>query len=151
MHAVGADDERVLWAGLRDGSNAAASGLLFARYAPWARSVARDVYRRLRNPLLDWADYVQNASVGLLEAMGRFDAARGLDFIAYARPRVRGAVFNGVRAFIDGPESGREERARTRLGSIATGEGSGNLLQQMVDTVAGLGLGFLLDADAYSG
>src|SRR6187401_2394243 len=105
-----APDEHALWLAYRRDGDAAARVQIYGRYQPWARSVARDVFRRLRNPLLEWGDYVQNASVGLLEAMGRFDVGRGIDFIAYARPRVRGAVFNGVRVFIDRHGGGREER-----------------------------------------
>ena len=148
MEALAVDDERELWSSLRAGRNDAAAALLFARYAPWARSVARDVYRRLRNPLLEWGDYAQNASVGLLEAMGRFDAGRGIDFIAYAKPRVRGAVFNGVRAFMDRQGDAREDRVRQRVLSIEPSE-SGGLLEQLIGTVTGLAIGHLLDADAH--
>lgn len=148
MQPASADEEPALWASLRERGDPASSALLFARYAPWARSVARDVYQRLRNPLLDWGDYAQNASVGLLEAMSRFDASRGIDFIAYARPRVRGAVFNGVRVFLEQPGHEREERTRSRLLSLEEDAGT-DLLQQLVDTVTGLGVGFLLEADAH--
>ena len=145
MEALAADDERRLWD--RRGSDAAANALLFARYVPWSRAVARDVYRRLRNPLLEWGDYAQNASVGLLEAMGRYDPARGIDFIAYAKPRVRGAVFNGVRCFLDKAGDGREDRMRSRLASIEE-QPQGDAFEQLVGTVTGLGVAYLLDADA---
>ncbi|NJL18613.1 MAG: hypothetical protein HC938_17105, partial [Nitrospira sp.] len=45
----------------------------------------------------DKADYVQNASIGLLEAISRFEPERGIPFAAFALPRVRGAVLNGLR------------------------------------------------------
>lgn len=67
-------------------------------YAVWVRSVARSVFMRVRGRGDDWPDYVQNATLGMLEAMKGFDVTRGLPFEAYARARVRGAVFNGLRA-----------------------------------------------------
>jgi RNA polymerase sigma factor for flagellar operon FliA len=141
-------DERSLWARYRRDGDALARNALFDRYVPWSRSVARDVYRRVRLPQLDWADYAQNASIGLIEAMGRFDAARGIDFMAYAKPRVRGAVFNGLRTFLeDGNPRGHSDRHRARAESLQ-GEEGGDLLEQLVGTVTGLALGFLLESHA---
>jgi len=100
-------DERALWTSIRSDSKCDAHQQLFFQYVPWARTVARDVYRRLRIPQMEWGDYAHNATVGLLEAMSRFDATRGVDFMAYARPRVRGAVFNGLRSYLS--ESARRE------------------------------------------
>jgi RNA polymerase sigma factor for flagellar operon FliA len=143
-----AHDERTLWSRYRREGDAQARNALFDRYVPWSRSVARDVYRRVRLPQLDWADYAQNASVGLIEAMGRFDAARGIDFMAYAKPRVRGAVFNGLRTFLeDGNPHGHSSRQRARVESLQ-GEEGGDLVDQLVGTVTGLALGFLIDSHA---
>ena len=69
---VPAEEELELWARHRTANCRAAHETLFFRYAPWARSVARAVYRRLRVPQVEWADYAHNATIGLLEAMGRF-------------------------------------------------------------------------------
>src|SRR5687768_15496405 len=130
-----AHDERSLWTRYRRDGDATARGALFERYVPWSRAVARDVYRRVRLPQLDWADYAQNASIGLIEAMARFDAARGIDFMAYAKPRVRGAVFNGLRTFLeDGSAQGHSDRQRARVESLQ-GEEGGDLLEQLVGTV----------------
>jgi RNA polymerase sigma factor for flagellar operon FliA len=143
-----AHDEQSLWTRYRRDGDAVARSTLFDRYVPWSRSVARDVYRRVRLTQLDWADYAQNASLGLIEAMGRFDVARGIDFMAYAKPRVRGAVFNGLRTFLeDGHPQGYSSRYRARAESLQGEEGD-DLLEQLVGTVTGLGLGFLLESHA---
>jgi len=140
-------DEHELWAKYRSDSDRAAHEHLFFRYVPWARTVARDVYRRVRIPQMDWGDYAHNATIGLLEAMNRFDAGRGVDFIAYAKPRVRGAVFNGLRSYL--AESNRREysgdRYRERLESFDAPE-LDDPLSQMISIVSGLGVGFLLDS-----
>lgn len=142
-------NEPALWAAFRSLGDVSAREQLFFKYAPWARSVARDVYRRVPIPQMDWSDYVHNATVGLLEAMSRFDVARGIDFIAYAKPRVRGAVFNGLRSYLS--ESSRresyEDRFRERLESFDSGEFE-DPLSQMIASVTGLGLGFLLESGA---
>jgi len=141
-------DEQALWASYRSGSDRVAHQQLFFHYVPWARTVARDVYRRVRIPQMDWGDYAQNATIGLLEAMNRFEVARGIDFIAYAKPRVRGAVFNGLRSYLS--ESSRRDssnRWHDRIESFDSPEFD-DPLNQMIATVTGLGLGFLLDSDA---
>jgi RNA polymerase sigma factor for flagellar operon FliA len=144
-------DEGSLWSRYRQQGDRQAHQVLFDHYVPWSRAVARDVYRRVRLPQVDWADYAQNATVGLLEAMGRFDPERGIDFMAYAKPRVRGAVFNGLRCFLSdmarrGPEA---DRHRDRFSSFDDSE-SEDILGQFVASVTGLALGFLIDNDAAS-
>ena len=78
--------------------------------------------------------------------MTRFDVSRGIDFMAYAKPRMRGAVFNGLRSYL--AEYARREnpgRMRDRLDSFDFNPGE-DPLEQIVSTVAGLGVGFLLDS-----
>ena len=141
-------EERRLWEAYRADGNADAQQWLFFRYVPWARAVARDVYRRARVPQMDWADYAQNATIGLLEAMGRFDPDRGIDFVAYAKQRVRRAVFNGLRLFLaDGKVPDSQHRWRDRASSFDA-PGRDNPLEEVVESVIGLGLGFLLDSNA---
>lgn len=145
---MSATDEPGLWQAYRATGDREAQHALFLQYIPWARAVARDVYRRVRIVQMDWADYAQNATVGLLEAMGRFDPLRGIDFPAYAKPRVRGAVFNGLRCFLAENYQTRvsaSQQAAERLTSIDSDDHDDPLLQ-MVATVTGLGLGFLLDS-----
>jgi RNA polymerase sigma factor for flagellar operon FliA len=145
-----APEEQQLWEAYRSGGDIDAQQRLFFHYIPWARTVARDVYRRIRVPQMDWSDYAQNATVGLLEAMGRYDRSRGIAFIAYAKPRVRGAVFNGLRSFLADSKAGAyndSNRWRDRISSFDEPEPE-DPLSQMISSVTGLGLGFLLDADA---
>lgn len=147
MNAV--TEEQQLWTSHREGKDRGAHQQLFFRYAPWARAVARDVYRRMRIPQMDWNDYAQNATIGLLEAMGRYDENRGIEFMAYAKPRVRGAVFNGLRSYLSeaNRSGGRVERINDRLDSFEASS-SDDPLSQLISTVSGMGLGLLLDSSA---
>jgi len=140
-------EEQQLWTRYRSGNDAESHQRLFFHYVPWARAVARDVYRRVRIPQMEWADYAQNATVGLLQAMTRFDAGRGIDFAAYAKPRVRGAVFNGLRSFL-AESRARNDNNRWHERAASFDDSSEDPLDQMISSVTGLGLGFLLDANA---
>lgn len=141
------EDEAELWRRLREANDRTAHQLLFSGYSAWARSVARDVFRRVKISQLDWADYSQNAAIGLLEAMERYDHTRRIDFIAYAKPRVRGAVFNGLREFLAenrqvAPWESRWEERRHSL----QGQDSADELERFVLLVSGLAVGHLLDS-----
>jgi RNA polymerase sigma factor for flagellar operon FliA len=140
-------EEILWWQSWREDSDQEARQRLFLRYVPWARTVARDVYRRVRVPQMEWGDYAQNATVGLLQAMARFDADRGIAFIAFAKSRVRGAVFNGLRSFLADSVSHEGARWRERVESFDAAEVD-DPLDQMIASVTGLGLGFLLESDA---
>ncbi len=138
--------EQELWRRHAQEGDTEARDFLFLRYSPWARSVAAAVARRTGLRMMDWADHAQNAQVGLLEAMSRYDASLGVDFMAYAKPRVRGAVFNGMRCFLRADAADSRKRISVdRLESLH--EYADDPLTAFVDTVVGLGLGLLLDGD----
>lgn len=145
-----APEEYELWIRYRQFGDNQARDFLFLKYTSWARAVAASVYRRLRVSQVEWADYVQNAQIGLLEAMSRFDVARGYDFMAYAKPRVRGAVFNGLRSALkeDEHRRGHEDDRKERLQSLNEQPSSDPLLD-FIGSVIGLGLGHLLETEQF--
>lgn len=49
------------------------------------------------SPVLDKQDLLSFGIMGLLEAIDRFDASRGVRFQAYAAIRIRGAILDGIR------------------------------------------------------
>lgn len=86
------------------------------RYLPQVKYIARRIHDRLP-PQVPLADLVQAGVVGLLGAIERFDAGRGVDFAAYARPRIRGAIVDSLR---DIDWSPRELRRKARLVEATT-------------------------------
>ena len=66
-------------------------------------------------------------------------------FMAYAKPRIRGAVFNGVRSSAVGrdPET-IASIGLERIGSLSEEESSDPLLG-FIDSIVGLGIGYLLE------
>ncbi len=84
---------------------------LVLRYAPLVRSAAR--YYRLRvSPHVEYADLVGYGFLGLLDAIDRFDPERGVDFEAYARIRINGAISDGIRSEARLPRSLQEKVRR---------------------------------------
>lgn len=137
--------ESELWERYRRAHDAGARDRLFLHYVPWATAIARHVHRRVRAYPVDGDDFIQNARIGLLEAMSRFDPTRGIAFRFYAKPRVRGAVFNGLRVIMGGrPPQRDDNRFAARLDDLQDA-GEGSAFDQVVDTIVGLGIGYLLD------
>ena len=122
-------------------------------YLPFARRQAKAVYRRTGHVLMDWDDYVQSATEGLIESVDRFDLATGVAFEAFAGIRVRGAVFNALRALCDrGGDRGKAAwalRWRERTQLLSESESGG--LDAFINVVIGLGVGFLLEHEAGQG
>jgi RNA polymerase sigma factor FliA len=149
MDALG-PSEPELWSRYRGGGDPEARDRLFLHYAPWAAAIARHVHARIRAYQVDREDFVQNATIGLLEAMSRYDPARGVAFRSYAQPRVRGAVFNGLRAILgDRPAANQEARLAERLQDLQeTSEDTA--FDSVIGAIVNLGVGYLLDEIASS-
>jgi len=142
------DDRAALWQRWQEKRDPKDRDALALRYAPWARRIARDVFMRCRARSSEWPDYVQNASVGLLEALDGFDEQRGVPFEGYARLRVRGAVFNGLRDLMTHSASpARLGLDRERVDSLLDDD-SGDPVEALIAVVSGLATGYLLGSSA---
>lgn len=137
--------EHELWARWRIHGDEQARNTLVLQYSAWARKLARDIFMRVRGHGADWPDYVQNASVGMLEAMSSFDPHRGVPFEAYARQRVRGAVFNGLRALLAASSMKAGGDAFERGASLLE-DSEADPVERLVSIVSGLGIGYMLSS-----
>ena len=97
---LSAHAEAALWQALRAG-DAAARPPLLALHLPYARVVAATYYRRRYHDEVEFEDYHQYARLGLLEAMERYDPARGVQFRSYAARRMHGAILDGLGRFTE--------------------------------------------------
>ena len=114
MDAVAADAgaEALLWRQFRESGDAAARERLLELHLGYARVVASVYYARRFHDEIEYADYLQYASLGLLEALQRFDPGRGVQFRTFAARRMHGAILNGLERFT---EKQQQIAARQRL------------------------------------
>lgn len=90
--------------------NAASRDHLIVHYSPLVKFVAGRVGAGLPNSV-DPGDLVSSGVFGLIDAIDRFDPARGVKFETFAAPRIRGAIYDGLRQLDWVPRSVRS-RAR---------------------------------------
>lgn len=89
------DNERLC--ALAQAGNSAAREQLLARNMGFIRKLALEVYGKAGESGLDADDLVQEGCIGLLGAIDRFDAGRGMKFLTYAAPAIRNAMTDCVR------------------------------------------------------
>jgi len=69
------------------------------RYQDKVFLVARRIHERLsRHASVEIDDLVSWGAIGLLEAFERFDASKGVKFSTYAEHRIRGTIYDQLRA-----------------------------------------------------
>jgi RNA polymerase sigma factor for flagellar operon FliA len=90
-------DVSALWQRYKEGRERAARDALVEHYLPLVRHVAGRLSLGLPSQV-EVDDLESFGLFGLLEAMERFDPARGIKFETYASTRVRGAIIDGLRA-----------------------------------------------------
>jgi RNA polymerase sigma factor for flagellar operon FliA len=156
MQPVAADagEEALLWQQLRAGGDAQARSKLLDLHMGYARVVAASYYARRFHNEVEFGDYLQYASVGLLEAVDRFDPDRGVQFRTFAARRMHGAILNGLERFTEKQQqiAARQRLRAERLQDLkaVAGErsGTGELpprdAQQLLAFVAEAGIGMAL-------
>lgn len=90
------DNERLC--ALAQAGDAAARELLLENNLGFIRKTALEVHGKAGESGLDVDDLVQEGCIGLLSAIDRFDAVRGMKFLTYAAPAIRNAMTDCVRA-----------------------------------------------------
>jgi RNA polymerase sigma factor for flagellar operon FliA len=108
-----------LWADYKTSHNRETRDRLILHYSPLVKFVAGRVLSRLPSTL-EGNDLVSYGILGLIDAIEKFDLARGLKFETYAVPRIRGAILDELRSIDWVPRSVRSkaraaEQAYTKL------------------------------------
>ncbi|HXG45119.1 MAG TPA: FliA/WhiG family RNA polymerase sigma factor [Gemmatimonadales bacterium] len=98
-----------LWARLRDRRDGTARDALVRQHLPLVRRLAYDLSRRLPSSV-EVDELVSAGSLGLLQAIDRFEPSRGLAFSTFATPRIRGAMLDALRASSHAPRAVRVRR-----------------------------------------
>jgi RNA polymerase sigma factor for flagellar operon FliA len=108
-----------LWIDYAAHRGAATREKIILQYAPLVKYVVGRLAITLPT-ILDSDDILSYGTIGLMDAIERFDPTRGIKFETYAIARIRGAIIDGLRALDQIPRTtrqrGREiERAYTQL------------------------------------
>jgi RNA polymerase sigma factor for flagellar operon FliA len=138
---VGADPagigEADLWARCRHGDSRAREQLLDL-HLPYARVVATTHHARDATDEIDFGDYLQLATVGLIECVDRYDPSFEVEFRTFAARRVGGSIIDGIERM---SEIRQQAAAHKRYEKIREdGEGG----EPLVAYILGAGLGFAL-------
>jgi RNA polymerase sigma factor for flagellar operon FliA len=143
-----------LWTEYRRNRDAETRNRLIEHHLPLCRRIAAGLYAQRGVVEAEFADYLQLATLGMIEALDRFDLERGVPFEAFARLRIRGAVLNSLasmsekyqqaglrkrlrREELESLKETREEEAHPRRSSDA--------FSRMAGLAVGLALGQLLE------
>ena len=137
------------WCALKE--QASARERVIASHLPFARMLAAKLYARRTYPELEFHDYFQHASIGLIEAVDHFDVTRGVKFELYAAPRIQGAILNGIATLSEKQEqvSARKRVMSQRVASLHDGGpvagDAGALFAHLAALAVGLALGLVLE------
>jgi RNA polymerase sigma factor for flagellar operon FliA len=148
--------EATLWRRYKQGADTVARDALVACHLPFARVVAAMAYARRYNDEVEFGDYLQFASVGLLEALERFEPSRGVQFRTFASRRMQGAILSGLEGLTEKLQqiAARQRMRAERLqhvkemalaGRTAPASASPELADFVVDVGIGLALCWILE------
>jgi RNA polymerase sigma factor for flagellar operon FliA len=113
------EDLEQIWREYRAAKDPGLRNRLVLQYAPLVKYVAGRLRTRMPDTV-EQDDLVSDGVLGLIDAIERFEPARGLSFQTFAVPRIRGAIIDGMRSMDFVPRSVRDKlrsvhRARVAL------------------------------------
>ncbi|RKP48426.1 sigma-70 family RNA polymerase sigma factor [Trinickia fusca] len=123
---------------------------LITHYQPLARIIAGKLYAGRTHNEIDFDEYLQLATVGLIEAVDRFEAERGVQFKTFATIRMRGAILNGLERLTEKQQQiAWQQRLRAdRAQALADGKVPDDLdalFGMLAEAGVALALGMLLE------
>lgn len=124
---------------------------LITFYLRFARIMAAKIYASRTHSAIEFADYLQCARLGLMEAVDRFDFDRGIKFETFAASRIKGAILNGVASLseiqqqINARKRILAERVEILREEGGAPEGPEALFAHLAELAIGLAVGFALD------
>jgi len=123
---------------------------LVEAHLPLARTIAATMYAARAGIVAEFGDYLQFATLGLIEAVDRFDPGRGVAFAGFASVRIRGAVLNSLEALSEQYQQVnlRKRLRQERLDSLRTMRPSPHARDRfaaLADVTVALALSHLLE------
>lgn len=112
IHILSREEEEALWRGYKDCGDFDSRSKIIEHYQPLVFKIATGW--RLDEAAI--MDMIQEGTVGLIEAVERYDHQRGVAFSLYASQRIRGRILNYMEkegkfgiAYMDSPLSAGED------------------------------------------
>jgi RNA polymerase sigma factor for flagellar operon FliA len=120
------EDLDQIWLEFRATGEAGLRNRLVLQYAPLVKYVAGRLRTRMPESV-DPDDLVSDGVLGLMDAIERFEPARGLSFQTFAVPRIRGAIIDGMRSMDFVPRSVRDKLRTVQRASVLLEERLGRM------------------------
>ena len=102
------DNVDKMWEEYSSNPTAELKAKLAEYYSPLVYKISYSFYYKKPN-VLDFDDILQEARLGLLDAIDKFDYSRGFKFSTYAQQRIRGAVIDGINIMDWTPRKAKKE------------------------------------------
>ena len=115
------DEEARLWRAFKDRGHVRSRARLIESYQPLVFKVA--MHLRLREPIV--MDMIQEGTVGLIEAVERYDPGRGVRFSTFATYRIRGRILNALhreRPLAAAADEGEDEALIDRVPDLGAAD-----------------------------
>lgn len=146
-------DTDALWHSYAATRDDGARAQLVAAYQGFTRMLAAKVYARRVYTEMEFADYLQYATVGLIESIDRFEPARGIRFETFASTRITGAILNGLESSSEIQEqvAARRRVIGQRLGTLRGApaapepDSPAAVFASLAELAIGLAIGFVLE------
>lgn len=95
------------WTEYRTSGSEKAKDILVSHYAFLVKHIVRP-FERKKPFLLDRTDLIQAGTIGLIQALERFDHSKGFLFETFAQQRIRGAILDEINSLDWTPRSVRK-------------------------------------------
>jgi RNA polymerase sigma factor for flagellar operon FliA len=120
------EDLEQIWKEYRATNDEALRNRLVLQYSPLVKYVAGRLRTRMPDTV-EHEDLVSDGVFGLIDAIERFEPARGLSFQTFAVPRIRGSIIDGMRSMDFVPRSVRDKLRSVNRARVALEERLGRV------------------------
>lgn len=140
-----------LWGDWRDHKNSLVRERLIEHYLPFARMIAAKLYGKRHCEEFEFDDYLQFATIGLMECVDRFDPKSAAQFTTFAVKRINGCVLDGIERLSERQQQINTHQRlileRSKLVGEAVKENSrhGSVFERLAEIAVSLALGHILD------
>ena len=98
-----------LWAKYQKTRSIESRNEIVEKFLPLVKKIASDVYQKIPEKSVDFEDLCSYGSIGLIEAVERYDPSINVKFQTYAMSRIRGSMLDHLRSLDWIPRSLRKK------------------------------------------